>query len=479
MSQEQDFAALQQQLQLQLALNAELLRAKDESLASLSNQLTREKILSQERAAEAAKAQVALKSLNVELAEARKMRRRGMEAALEKDQFVDSVLHYLGPGHWAFVALINRNWRGRYLQYCKNLEAAVGAVEAGQAGSSSGSAWRRSSSTAPKLTAFKTYYTACMQSPSRLRMSNELGINRDTFSMHASSTLEPEAAAVEMLTLARLIGMPWSPALLCAAVDCDRADLVTWLLLYGCTADPDAVLSKGAAKLMHPDVQAALANTLAAAIKSRTVYGSHTVWRAAGAPAPDCAEKVTEHHDLLLHCTALCATILVGPVSTCIAADQRAAAQPLTTACCCPVCLVLSLADTLVEEYRTAMASAHMGFKQVPLVTGSSCSIAGAGLQLGRLLQRNTANLAVSTSSSTARARWLASHERKKMCVCVCVCVHCHNRKCSTARHLLKAARLSNGEIDTEETVFKKAHELLGSKCTCASGRAPGYDAGM
>jgi hypothetical protein len=46
-------------------------------------------------------------------------------------------------------------------------------------------------------------------------------------------------------------------------------------------------------------------------------------------------------------------------------------------------------------------------------------------------------------------------------------------------RPLLKAARLSNGEVDTEETVFKKAHELLGSKCTCASGRAPGYDAGM
>jgi hypothetical protein len=72
MSHEQDVAALQQQLQLQLALNAELLRAKDESLASLSNQLTREKILSQEKAAEAAKAQVALKSLNAELAEARK-----------------------------------------------------------------------------------------------------------------------------------------------------------------------------------------------------------------------------------------------------------------------------------------------------------------------------------------------------------------------------------------------------------------------
>jgi hypothetical protein len=321
MSQEQDFAALQQQLQLQLALNAELLRAKDESLASLSNQLTREKILSQERATEAAKAQVALKSLNAELAEARKMRRRGMEAALEKDQFVDSVLHYLGPGHWAFVALINRNWRGRYLQYCKNLEAtAASAGEAGQAGSSSSSASKRSSS---KLTAFKSYYTACVQSPSRLRMSNELGMNRDTFSMHASSTLEvmrimcaqPGAAAVEMLTLARLIGMPWSSALVCAAVDCDRADLVTWLLLYGCTADPDAVLSKGAAKLMHPDMQAALANTLTAAIKSRTVYGTHTVWRAAGAPAPDCAEKVTEHHDLLLHRTAMCAIVLVESVS--------------------------------------------------------------------------------------------------------------------------------------------------------------------
>jgi hypothetical protein len=68
--------------------------------------------------------------------------------------------------------------------------------------------------------------------------------------------------------------------------------------------------------------------------------------------------------------------------------DQRAAAQSLTTACCCPVCLVLvsSLADTLVKEHRAAVASAYMGFKQVPLVTGSSCSIAGAGLQLGRLV---------------------------------------------------------------------------------------------
>jgi hypothetical protein len=44
---------------------------------------------------------------------------------------------------------------------------------------------------------------------------------------------------------------------------------------------------------------------------------------------------------------------------------------------------------------------------------------------------------------------------------------------------LLKAAKLSNGEVDTEETVFKKAHELLGSKCTCAQGCAPGYDDGM
>jgi hypothetical protein len=300
MSQEQDFAALQQQLQLQLALNAELLRAKDESLATLSNQLTREQILSQEKAAEAAQAQLALKSLNAELAEARKMRRRGLEAALEKDQFVDSVLQYLGPGHWAFVALINRNWRGRYLQYCKNMEAAaVGAGEAGHSSSSGGSAAKRSS-TARKLAAFRTYYTACVQSPSRLRMANELGMKRDTFSHHASSNAavmaimcnQPQAAAVEMLTIARLIGMPWSSELLCAAIDAGRADLVAWLQLYGCTTDADTLILKGASELLHPDVQAALASKLTAAVKSNSVYGGHTIWRMAGAPHPDCAEKV-------------------------------------------------------------------------------------------------------------------------------------------------------------------------------------------
>jgi hypothetical protein len=186
------------------------------------------------------------------------------------------------------------------------MEVAVGAGEAGLAGSSSSSssAGKRSSSTAPKLTAFKTYYTACVQSPSRLRMSNELGMNRETFSLHASGgtpevmrlmCAQPGAAAVEMLTLARLMGMPWSSALLCAAIDCDRADLVRWLLLYGCTADADTVLLKGATKVMHSDVQAALANTLTASIKNRTVYCGSALWRVAGAPAPDCAEKVRHH----------------------------------------------------------------------------------------------------------------------------------------------------------------------------------------
>jgi hypothetical protein len=54
-----------------------------------------------------------------------------------------------------------------------------------------------------------------------------------------------------------------------------------------------------------------------------------------------------------------------------------------------------------------------------------------------------------------------------------------NNRRCSAVRPLLKAAKLSNGEVDTEDTVFKKAHELLGSRCTCAYGRAPVHDGGM
>jgi hypothetical protein len=297
MSQEQDFAALQQQLQLQLALNAELLRAKDESLARLSNQLTREKILSQEKAAEAAKAQVALKSLNAELAEARKMRRRGMEAALEKDQFVDSVLHYLGPGHWAFVALINRNWRGRYLQYCKILEATA-ATRAGEAHAARSSALRYCNPAVPKLIAFQTYYTACVQSPSRLRMSNELGMDKDTFSKLASSKpsimrimlKQPGAAAVEMLTLARLIGLPWSKTLLRTAAQCGRADIVDWLLLYGCPFDAEALITQGATQLFHPSVQAALKSKLIAEVKNYNDFES--IWRYAGAPGPNCAEKV-------------------------------------------------------------------------------------------------------------------------------------------------------------------------------------------
>eukprot|EP00953_Heterococcus_sp_UTEX-ZZ885_P030275 16003-Heterococcus_DN1.PRE.3 len=143
---------------------------------------------------------------------------------LDKDELLDKVFGYVGLGEYIYAAGVSRRWRGRYLRICY--------TEAGPAGE--------------KLC---TYYSSAIITTVRLQMALDSKLTMaalEQYSSFAEDLVWYSLDPVNVITLAKVYDMKWSPRFTSTAARSDNLELLKWLHKVGCPWDVVHVMQAAA-----------------------------------------------------------------------------------------------------------------------------------------------------------------------------------------------------------------------------------------
>jgi hypothetical protein len=132
---------------------------------------------------------------------------------LGRNEVLDTVFGFVGAGDYYYVAGVCRNWRGRYMQLCRQ-------------------------ATQDKNIRFNTSRKRTVVTAARLQLALDNGLAIDKLAHDESGLARVIAAksldAIAVLTLARVYGVQWSTHLTKYAAEHEQYELLHWLLKCGC-----------------------------------------------------------------------------------------------------------------------------------------------------------------------------------------------------------------------------------------------------
>jgi hypothetical protein len=141
-------------------------------------------------------------------------------AVLARNEVLDTVFSFVGIGEYYYVAGVCRNWRGRYMTLCSQIEGN-------------------------KSSRLNTCRASIVMTAARLQLALDNGLTCEKLVQHswllAYAVAEQSIEPVPVLTLARVYGLQWTYDFTSAAAEVKRYDLLKWLHKCGCTLDLDLI----------------------------------------------------------------------------------------------------------------------------------------------------------------------------------------------------------------------------------------------
>jgi hypothetical protein len=139
--------------------------------------------------------------------------------ALSRNDVLDTVLSFVGVGDYYYVAGVCRNWRGKYMQLCKQETQEF---------------------------RFNTSRESIVTTAAKLQLALDNGLLLDRLA-HDESKLGAVVAkksleAIAVLTVARVYGLQWSTHLTQHAATYKKYELLDWLRRCGCPLNPDEII---------------------------------------------------------------------------------------------------------------------------------------------------------------------------------------------------------------------------------------------
>jgi hypothetical protein len=145
---------------------------------------------------------------------------------LIQDGIVSTVLSFVGPGHWVYLALVSLKWLELYRRVCSQFEKKFYL-------NSHNDRWRldywpRSMARPFEISSTYTFFSATLGSSSRVELAHRYRCQLQHLSFLQAAT---KLADKHALLTARELGMPQCDAVVAAARRGDRDD-VEWLLIH-------------------------------------------------------------------------------------------------------------------------------------------------------------------------------------------------------------------------------------------------------
>jgi hypothetical protein len=135
---------------------------------------------------------------------------------LARDEVLDAIFIFVGIGEYYYVAAVCRNWRGRYLQLCSQLETGT-------------------------ILRFKTCAASIATTAARLQLALDNGLSIELLEKSqwrvSSSIVCCSLEPIAVLTLARVYGLQWNPLLTFYAAVHKKYELLRWLHKCGYPLD--------------------------------------------------------------------------------------------------------------------------------------------------------------------------------------------------------------------------------------------------
>jgi hypothetical protein len=190
-----EVAVLRQQLEgaaAEKALFKELLASKNSLLAAKDKEL-----------------EGLLANYNDDGGRAKRMRiaaEDGSTCPLDKDEILDEVFSFVGLGEYYYVAGVSRKWRGRYIKLCYN------------------------AADANKDTKLFTSYTSTVITAARLQLALDgsftMAMLQEDMHRLGADIAEYSLEPIEVMKLAKVYDLAWSPALASNAAYFNKLELL-------------------------------------------------------------------------------------------------------------------------------------------------------------------------------------------------------------------------------------------------------------
>jgi hypothetical protein len=138
---------------------------------------------------------------------------------LDQSGILQHVLSYVGPGHWLFLSTVSSLWRELYGRVPGRQMQTMGRITRYLID--------RQFTCVPQMTLYSSFFA----SPSRLRLAHQSGVSNATERyQHAAG----RHATIEVLLVARGLGMPFSVSLMQGATRCNQLPVLQFLREHGC-----------------------------------------------------------------------------------------------------------------------------------------------------------------------------------------------------------------------------------------------------
>jgi hypothetical protein len=150
----------------------------------------------------------------------------GSACPLNKDEILDEVFSFVGLGEYHYVAGVSRRWRGRFIKLCYT-EADADDHE--------------------KLC---TSYDSALRTATRLQLALNGGLTvaalQENMNNLGCDIAEHSLEPIEVLKLAKIYDLPWSPTLASNAAFYNKLELLQWLSSVRCPWNVNQTLQSAA-----------------------------------------------------------------------------------------------------------------------------------------------------------------------------------------------------------------------------------------